>query len=135
MPSFARKYLKSTTWCYFAYNNQIKLWNFQTFECRNVMTKVQDNERNSSNGHKILFELRRYFSYREFFCRVWWVMIRGPKNLFELSEIREIEYSSFRKSTVYCKLLNGQNVHFRIKSHRKIKSMNAKTYFYLDTKY
>ena len=53
--------------CYFIYNNRINLWNFQTFECRNVMTKVQDNERNSSSDHKLLFELRRYFSYREFF--------------------------------------------------------------------
>ena len=65
-----------------------KLSNF----CRNVKTKVRENERKSSKGPTILFNLTRSLRYwdsryREFFCLKECVMLKGPKNLFELLKI------------------------------------------------
>ena len=58
---------------------------------RNVMTKGGDIKRKSFKGPKILFDLTKYSrhrdsGYQEFFCRIWFVMVRRAKNLFELSK-------------------------------------------------
>ena len=62
-----------TTWCYFVYNKSNETFELSDFRIsRNVSTKVGDNERKSSKGPKILFDLPRYsryrgLDYREFF--------------------------------------------------------------------
>ena len=63
------------------------------------MIKIRDNERKSSKGPQILFDLPRYSryldsSYREFFCRIWCVMIRWPKNF--VRAIKKFKKSSIR---------------------------------------
>ena len=64
--SFRSKRVIFTTWCYFVYNKSNETFELSDFRIsRNVLTKVGDNERKSSKGPKILFDLPRYSRYRD----------------------------------------------------------------------